>query len=364
MRYVGVDVSREKLDVSGTQGRPGRLPNTSAGITSVLDWLRAEGGLAECHVVLEPTSTYHQELMVALAATGVPFSVINPARAKAFAQARGMRVKTDAVDARLLALFGQEHQPKPNRAPDGDQERLKAFRRHLEWLQGQIDQVKNRIEAANRSPWTVDPVRNSLERTLRERQEELKRVETELQTYVEQDQRWAGQVALLTSIHGIGWKTAVLVLSELPPVEHCSHAKQWVAFSGLNPAPRESGKSLNASNMSRMGSPRIRRGLFMPALCAMGGNPIVREMNDRLKERGKLGKERAVAAMAKLLRLCFGVLKSGKRFDPLHHRRSSLRVNAVPSAPSRIRIDQWSQDPKSDRMPEGQVLTPLVASTT
>lgn len=332
MRYVGVDVSRDKLDGSGIRGKRLRWPNNALGIQSLLDWLQTGGPFAECEVILEPTSTYHQELVVALAAAGVACSVINPARIKAFAQAEGMRVKTDAVDARLLALFGEEKRPKPSPAPDADQERLKALRRHADWLQEQIEQVQNRIEAASRSPWTVGPVHESLERTLRERKEELKRVEQELRACVEGDQRWARQVTLLATIYGIAWKTAVLVLSELPPVERCAHAKQWVAFSGLNPAPHQSGKLPTVTHMSRMGPPQLRGALFMPALCAMGGNPAVQEMNTRLKARGKCGKERAVAAMAKLLRQCFGVLKSGKPFDPLYHlhQRSSSEPASIP----------------------------------
>ena len=329
MRYVGVDVSRDKLDVSKAPGKSCRFANTAMGIGAAVDWLRTQGPLAELQVVLEPTSTYHQEFMLALAEAGVRFSVINPARAKAFGAMRGVRAKTDSVDARLLALFGETNEPQPHPAPDADQERLKALRRHLEWLQGQVNEVKNRLEAANRSPWTVAPVRESLQRTLRERQDELKRVERELRAYVRQDERWADQVALLVTIPSVGLKTAVLLLSELPPVERCSSAKQWVAFSGLNPAPRESGKSLSGSHISRMGSPRIRRGLFMPALSALGHNVFVRDMNERLKERGKKGKERNVAAMVKLLRLGFGVLKSGSPFDPLYTHRPASSLATV-----------------------------------
>ena len=123
---------------------------------------------------------------------------------------------------------------------------------------------------------------------------------------------------LLTSIPGVGKKTALLVLSELPPVTSCSSARSWVAFCGLNPEPRDSGKA-HHSRLSRIGTARVRAGLYLPAVSALRWNPLVKALGDRLKARGKIGRVRVVAAMHKLLRLCFGVLKSGRPFDLAAH---------------------------------------------
>jgi transposase len=121
-------------------------------------------------------------------------------------------------------------------------------------------------------------------------------------------------VKLLDSIPGVGWASSLLVLSELPPVAQCASAKSWVAFAGVSPAPHESGKR-STSRLSRAGVPVIRARLYMPAIVAMRCNPAVAALNERLMAKGKPGKVRAMAAMNKLLRLCFGVLKSGQPFN-------------------------------------------------
>jgi hypothetical protein len=61
----------------------------------------------------------------------------------------------------------------------------------------------------------------------------------------------------------------------------------------------------------------VMSALYMPALSAMRFNPAVAALVARLKTAGRLKpKQIVVAAMRKLLVLCFGVLKTGKRFEP------------------------------------------------
>jgi transposase len=266
-------------------------------------------------VVLEPTSTYHHLLVQALARAGLRYKVINPAHTKAFAQAQGKRAKTDQVDARLLAAYGESQKPEPSPGLDEAQEELKALRRHLEWLEDQAQMVRGRLEAARHSPWTPKEVARSLERTLREREEEVGRIKEALERKIAQDERWEREVRLVESIPGIGWRSAVLVVSEMPSVGQCSSAKSWAAFYGVHPAIHQSGKA-SKSKLSRAGAPRLRRRLFMAAVATLSWNPSIRALNQRLKLRGKTGMQRVMAAMHKLLRQCFGVLKTGSPFNP------------------------------------------------
>jgi transposase len=269
---------------------------------------------AESQVILEPTRTYHQPLVQALAAEGIPYTVINPARTAAFARLRGVRAKTDRVDARLLARLGESQQPEASLPPDPAQEEQRALRRHLVWLEQEAQRTRNRLEAAQVSPWTPPAVVESLERTVRQLEEEARAAQEALDQHRSTDRPLAAQGALLTSIPGIGTATAQLLVTALPPVERCTQAKQWVAFCGLNPEPRESGNS-RYSRLSRGGTARVRAGLYLPAVSALRWNPVVKAQSDRLRARGKSGRVRVVAAMHKLLRLCFGVLKSGRPFD-------------------------------------------------
>ena len=88
------------------------------------------------------------------------------------------------------------------------------------------------------------------------------------------------------------------------------------AYAGLNPRRHQSGTSINRpARISKIGNAVLRTALYMPALSAMRYNPAIAALVDRLKGRLK-GKQIVIAAMRKLLVICFGVLKSGKEFDP------------------------------------------------
>lgn len=315
-QYIGVDVACETLEVAVThRKKTKRFPNTPRGISSLRLWLDRFGSLSGQHLVLEPTSIYHHHLVEALVQWEVPYTLINPAHTAAFAKVQGLRAKTDPVDARLLAAYGESQHPAPSSRPDRDQERLRSLRRHREWLEKERRAACNRLDTAQRSPWTSRSVLESLERTMDGLDEELKRIADEEEREVAENPGWSHQVTLLSTIPGIGEKTAVMVVSELPPVSRCARSKSWVAFCGVNPEPRESGKA-QWSRLSRKGAARIRAVLYMAAVSSLRCNPHTRALSDRLREKGKPGKVRVLAVMNKLLRMCFGVLKRQQPYDP------------------------------------------------
>jgi len=119
-------------------------------------------------------------------------------------------------------------------------------------------------------------------------------------------------------VPGVGRRTALLLLSEMPAVWECNDSRAWVAFSGVCPEPCESGRT-SYSRLSRLGSRRVRAGLYLAAVVAMRWNPAVAALVGRLKARGKSGKLVVMAAMNKLIRICFGVVKSRRPFDPTLH---------------------------------------------
>ena len=314
--YVGVDVSSEVLDVCVAPSFASRqFSNSRAGIRALTGWLVRRSSKQSLHLVVEPTSTFHELLVHALIDRGIRYTLINPARTAMFARMQGKRAKTDRVDARLLAEMGQRERPRPTQAPTQAQQELKTLRRHREWLEGEARAVKNRLGAARRSPSTPKTVLDSLERTHKELSDEAKAIDKAVERYLGTDEDLRANADLLISIPGIGQRTAVMLLSEMPVVELCKDAKAWVAFCGLNPEPRESGKK-SWSRLSRMGAGRIRAALYLAAVSALQWNPLVSALGDRLSSRGKASKVRVVAAMSKLLRICFGVLKNSRPFDP------------------------------------------------
>ena len=94
-------------------------------------------------------------------------------------------------------------------------------------------------------------------------------------------------------------------------------ARQLAAFAGLAPRLHESGSSVRRkARLSKTGAPRLRKALYFPALVAMQHNPPIKALGARLRGRGKCPMEVIGAAMRKLVHLAYGVLKSGKPFDP------------------------------------------------
>ncbi len=319
MVYLGVDVAKDSLEVADATGlRGGSFPNDGPGIQALASWLSKTFPNNGSHLIVEPTSTYHHPLVQALANLGTNYTLINPAHTAAFAQVQGKRAKTDQVDARLLASLGESQRPEPNPSPDQDQEGLKSLRRHLEWLEKELQAARNRLDTAGFSPWTLKEVLDSLERTIGQLEDEIRHVKETLARRQEQCHDWNAQVALLTSIPGVGERTAMLLLTEMPSTESCHSAGSWAAYCGLNPEPRQSGKG-HYSRLSRKGNARVRAGLYLPAVSALRWNPVVKALGERMRGRGKTGRVRIVAAMHKLLRLCFGVLKSGRPFDLSMH---------------------------------------------
>jgi len=317
MHYLGIDVSKATLDVSDPSGdRRLSSANSRPGIRKVIKW--AQGKHASNKViqfVIEPTSTYHHVLLDELSNSDIAFTVINPARTKAYSNSLGRRAKTDRVDAQLLASLGQTQQTARSHQPEKFQEQIKSLRRHRESIEQQIRSLCNQLGSATCSPWVDREVLQSMRSIIRHLEKEVVSADRRLEQLISEDEVYSTISDLLQTIPGVGPKTAQLILSEMPPAWQCSTSRAWVAFAGVCPQPYQSGAS-SYSRLSRMGSRRVRTGMYMAAIVAMSYNPPIAELVARLKERGKRGKLIVMAAMNKLIRICYGVIKSRKPFDP------------------------------------------------
>ena len=318
MHYVGVDVAKATLEVSDSSGKLRRsFKNCPKGVRLLPAWLREHLG-EEVQIVLEPTSTYHHLMVDELADRDISFTVINPARTKAYATLQARRAKTDRVDAQLLASLGESQSLRPSHRPDRWQERVKSLRRHREWLECEARSAKNRMEAASCSPWADAGIVKSLRVMIKCLKRQVAVMDRKLELAVEEDERFSTMSSLLETVPGVGRRTALLLLSEMPLASECDDARAWVAFSGVCPEPRQSGR-MSYSRLSRVGSRRVRAGLYLPAIVAMSRNPAVAALVERLGAKGKTGKLVVMAAMNKLIRICFGVLRSMRPFDPALH---------------------------------------------
>ena len=134
---------------------------------------------------------------------------------------------------------------------------------------------------------------------------------------IDQDPNLRQKKDLLASIPGIGKATIAALLADLDNLEKFTHVRELVAFIGLAPRETLSGSSIKGKpRLCKTGNARLRKALYMPALVSIRYNPMMIAFYNRLKEKGKNGKVIVCAIMRKLVHVIFGILKSGKKYDP------------------------------------------------
>lgn len=266
---------------------------------------------------LEATGDYHRGVCEALRAAAIPVSIIPASQSSYFAKSYQRRNKTDEVDALLLALYDKERQSQASEAVCYQRQSLA---REIAALSKDISRLKNRLEACQQG-LAHPQVIHSLEERIALLTKEKQRLEKQL--HDELEQHCPAQLALLTSIPGIAAQTAGLLLAEVGNIHRFSSAASLVAYAGLTPGQLRSGSSLDRSRLSRLGSSRLRHLLYMPALAGLRYNPLLKVFFERLVARGKTKKSALVACMAKLLRIVYGVLSSGRQFDPGKHAQTT-----------------------------------------
>lgn len=172
-------------------------------------------------------------------------------------------------------------------------------------------QEDNRLQA----PGSED-VRSSLERSIAFLQEQVAAIDEEIRSLIDSDPTLRGKRELLESIPGIGERVSTGLLGEIPRLEEFRSGKALAAFVGLCPREYRSGSSVSVSWLSKVGNAHVRRLLYLPAIAASRFNPVLMAFARRLRERGKRPKQIIAAVMRRLLVIAYGVLKSGRPFDP------------------------------------------------
>jgi transposase len=320
MFYLGVDVAKAKLDcmlldtTSGKLKSKGAIPNTPAGFAQLLEWLDKHKAVKP-HVVMEPTGVYHEAAALALADAGLVVSLVNPAQLRAFAQGLGVKTKTDKADSNVLARYGATQNPAPWQPPSASVRRLKALLARRDALADDLQRERNRKEANDFSP-APEAVEDSIAQSIDFLEAELKRLEKMLTDHINDDPDLRNKKDLLETIPGVGPRVASH-MTALFAGRTFERAEQLAAYLGLVPVQWESGSSVRGRpRMSKAGPAHLRKVLYMPAVVARRCNPHIKALNERLLAKGKSQMAAIGAAMRKLAHLCFGVVHSGKPYDP------------------------------------------------
>ena len=289
--FIGIDVSKQQLDV-GTHPVSGARSwdNDEAGCSAVAGYLAT---LRPALVVVEATGGFESPLVAELALRELPVVVVNPRQVRDFAKAIGVLAKTDKVDAQVLARFAQAVRPALRPLPSADTVELAALLARRRQLVEMINAEGNRLAG------TAPRIAKKIRRHITWLQKQLDDTDHDLDQMIRNSPLWQHKTELLTSVPGLGRVTATTLLAQLPELGTLSR-RAISALVGVCPYSRESG-SMRGRRTIWGGRAPVRAALYMAALVASRHNPVIRAFYQKLLAAGKLKKVALVACMRKLL---------------------------------------------------------------
>ena len=244
-------------------------------------------------IVVESTGGYERALVSKLAEAGLPVIVVNPRRVRSFGEGMGFLAKTDAIDARLLALFGAKAEPPIRPILQGTDRLLADLVARRRQLVAMIVAEKNRKETATRLVQrTIDPVLRTLSKLVAD-------LEKKIDVALLQDAEKAELFELLQTVPGVGPAVARTLLIDLPELGHLGR-REIASLVGVAPYARDSG-TFRGHRRIRGGRASVRTVLYLAAMTAARFNPTLRDVYQRLRLAGKSPKLAFVAVERKLL---------------------------------------------------------------
>ncbi len=288
---VGVDVAKHWLDLAVAGGSTiERIANTAAAITAWLDQA------APALVAFEPTGGYERALRDGLRERGILFVKVHPNDVIAFRQSRGVKAKTDRIDAGLIAAFAADELSRRGvRACIVGDEVLRELAARRRQLVDALQAERCRLALAR-----ATSVRQSLGLVIDALARSLDALEIEIAECIAADPETAQLASLLQSLKGVGPVTATTLIADLPELGHLS-GKEIASLVGLAPRTRQSGKT-RFREPTGHGRPAVRRALFNAARAAIRHPSPLRSFYDRLVTQNRRpGKVALTAVMRKLL---------------------------------------------------------------
>lgn len=304
--YVGIDVSKDHLDVATVPGgEVWREANNEAGIAGLVEQL---GGMDVQLIVLEATGGLEVALLASQAALGLPVALVNPRRVRDFARATGRLAKTDRIDAKVIAQFGEAIRPIPTPLPDEQSQELGALLARRRQLMEMLVAEKNRQGASSRA------LKAEIGKHIAWLEAALADLDRQLGELIKKSPLWRERDRVLQSAPGVGPVVSTTLLAELPELGTLSH-KQIASLVGVAPFNRDSGR-LRGKRSVWGGRSVVRGAIYMAALVATRHNPAIAEFYRRLTGAGKPKKVALTACMHKLLTILNAMLKHNQPWQP------------------------------------------------
>jgi transposase len=305
--FVGIDVSKKTLDVAV---RPSKEQwsesNDEAGVRSLCERMQA---MKPQMIVLEATGGLELPIASALAVAGLPVAVVNPRQVRQFAGALNRLVKTDAVDAQVIAHFAEAVKPEARPIPDAAAQRLSELLSRRRQVVEMIAAEKNRLAVA-----TTKPVRQRITYHLHFLKEELKSIDQELDEQIRASPIWRDKADLLRSVPGVGPAVSRMLIGELPELGKLS-GKKIAALVGVAPFNRDSG-TMRGQRHIWGGRRHVRSMLYMAAVTAARCNPVLKPFYKGLRAAGKPTRVALTACMRRLLVILNAMVRDNRAWSP------------------------------------------------
>lgn len=298
-QYVGIDVSKAKLDVAVHDQSDAHSFNNSVGGRRKLVALLHQ--LQPSLIVFEPSGGYELELTKTLVLEQLPFVMVNAARIRQFAGATGQLAKTDAIDAQVIAHYAAVLKPTPRPVPTEQDRQLQGLIARRRQLLDMLTAETNRLEAA------AQPIAKRIRQHVTWLKKQLKSLDRDIDTMLRENPMWQEDEQILRSVPGIGPVVCSTLLAELPELGTLSN-RQISALVGVAPFNHDSGK-LKGHRCTMGGRASVRSVLYMAAVSGLKWNPVIRAFYDRLTKAGKRPKVALTACMRKLITILNAMLR-------------------------------------------------------
>jgi transposase len=305
--YIGIDVSKSWLDVHiHPTGDEFRVANDRAGVGQLI---RRLAGLPVTLIVVEATGKWHRRVHRRLHEAGWRVAAVNPYRSRKFADAMGLLAKTDAIDARVLALFAMQMEPRPTLPPSAEMAALRELVSVRRETTREMNALKSRLAGLEHKI-----IRRQLRDRIRMIERHLKILQAEARKIIAANPELARRAAILASIPGIGPVSVITMIAELDELGACSRG-QIAALVGVAPMNWDSGR-LRGRRIIKGGRRGVRSVLYMAALAAIRCNPGLKGFYDHLIQNGKKPKVALTAVMRKLAILANILITENRTWTP------------------------------------------------
>lgn len=295
-RFIGIDISKSSFDICVLpEALSASFSNDACGIAGFLAFVARQNNVER--LVIEPTGGYERPVVEALLAARLPVAKVNAKQIRQFARACGQLSKTDRIDAFILADYARRMETKVLTLSSPAQTALVDLVSRYRQLSHMIVQEKNRREKlrtrgdAQARAW----IEETLAFLLQQRQSVIEAMEACLKS----DKDLADKAQVLTSLKGIGLRTACALIAGLLELG-LSNKGQIAKLVGVAPINRDSGL-MRGKRMITGGRKPVRDALYIAALPAIRFDPARKAVFDRLKAKGKPGKVAIVAVMRRMI---------------------------------------------------------------